>query len=470
MTVAVVATALFMSSCNNNDPATPGEARTYHVSIKASKGTDTPANGPRRALSDPGDGTLTATWAAGDEVKVYLWDTYLGTLTAQSAGANTTLSGDLTGEFQVNDNLTLYYHGELDYTGQVGTLQDISDNHDFASATVTIASIDGTTITTTEDAVFANSQTIVKFTLQNTDGDPLYASSLTITSDYGMTLTIDPAHPENNTGGDLVIDPDDDTDEIWAAMYVSKGMGGIDYPFVNLKLTATVGLSTFEYTKSGETTLAAGGFYRITVKMSPAVAPSSLPDGALSGLFSVSDTKQVYFSQGNLQYSGSAYQFATNQWDYLGTASGATYDLFQWHDSSSDLGKNAITNGGNTANAGWRTLTMDEWTYLKNHASSGACRVHGVDGYILAPDDYLGYMGGAAENFDEWEINDSYWDYYASQGCIFIPQGTGYWSVTESDEDNAYKLRIVSEGSIYREMTTDAKTAGNCVRLVIDAN
>lgn len=44
-------------------------------------------------------------------------------------------------------------------------------------------------------------------------------------------------------------------------------------------------------------------------------------NGALPGLFSVSTTKQVRFSQGNLQYQASTgtWRFATNQYDYVGT-------------------------------------------------------------------------------------------------------------------------------------------------------
>lgn len=42
--------------------------------------------------------------------------------------------------------------------------------------------------------------------------------------------------------------------------------------------------------------------------------------GAIDGLFSVSPTKQVWFSQGNLQYQASTgtWRFATNSYDYVG--------------------------------------------------------------------------------------------------------------------------------------------------------
>ena len=51
------------------------------------------------------------------------------------------------------------------------------------------------------------------------------------------------------------------------------------------------------------------------------------PTGAIDGKFTInSDGDQVYFSQGNLQYIGSAstpyWKFADNQWDVLGTTTG----------------------------------------------------------------------------------------------------------------------------------------------------
>ena len=60
---------------------------------------------------------------------------------------------------------------------------------------------------------------------------------------------------------------------------------------------------------------------------------------ALSGLFSVSADKQVYFSQGNLQYQASTdtWRFAENQYDMIGNDNAnvsSSYsgwiDLFGW--------------------------------------------------------------------------------------------------------------------------------------------
>ena len=163
-----------------------------------------------------------------------------------------------------------------------------------------------------------------------------------------------------------------------------------------------------------------------------AVNSTSAPVGAINGLFSVSATKKVYFSKGNLQYIGSAsipyWKFAEQQWDCLEKTTGhnssnqnVDRDLFGWGTSgyhysgdaynvnyqpwststdvvnydynkygygpsinkpSPDLTNssanydwgvyNPIRNGGNLVNQ-WRTLTIDEWIYVFNsrNTSSG---------------------------------------------------------------------------------------------------
>ena len=153
---------------------------------------------------------------------------------------------------------------------------------------------------------------------------------------------------------------------------------------------------------------------------------NTAPTGAIDGKFTINSSgDQVYFSQGNLQYIGSAatpyWKFANNQWDILGTTTGQNSssqnvdrDLFGWgtsgyHDANDpynvnyqpwststsqvnssynyygygpstnmtdpnltgtsanyDWGVyNPISNGGNQANQ-WRTLTQPEWAYVFN--------------------------------------------------------------------------------------------------------
>ena len=123
----------------------------------------------------------------------------------------------------------------------------------------------------------------------------------------------------------------------------------------------------------------------------------------LSGNFSVSSTKKVRFSPGNLQYNSDTqkWQFADYQYGYIGNTTGNTSvtaagkadntgvaDLFGWVGASSTwtgvkkygLTSSETTNStdgyGNSASenlksdwgtligSGWRTLTKDEWAYV----------------------------------------------------------------------------------------------------------
>lgn len=161
-------------------------------------------------------------------------------------------------------------------------------------------------------------------------------------------------------------------------------------------------------------------------------------EGALNGKFSVSATKHVLFSQGNLQYQASTdtWRFAEQQWEYVGGKNtGVVYenevkcsnklisdtytgwiDLFGWgtgktptkksenyadYITFTDWGINKISNGGN-ADSLWRTLTADEWNYLIHERPNADslftyARVNGkvgttdvyIDGVLLLPDDWV---------------------------------------------------------------------------------
>lgn len=202
--------------------------------------------------------------------------------------------------------------------------------------------------------------------------------------------------------------------------------------------------------------------------------------GSIGGLFSISETEQVMFSQGNLQYQASTntWRFAEHQWDIVGEDNvniSPTYngwiDLFGWGTSNNDhgavcyqpwslgkdndydlfyaygdseanledytgmadWGRNLISNGGNDANV-WRTLTNDEWNYLRNRHlvgsfySSYSANVNGVNGKILLPDnwssDVYSFVFATGENCYESNIIDAeQWSVLESYGAVFLPAG-----------------------------------------------
>lgn len=200
---------------------------------------------------------------------------------------------------------------------------------------------------------------------------------------------------------------------------------------------------------------------------------------------------KVSFSPGNLQYIGSAstpfWKFADFQWNYFGDTTGQNSsatnvdrDLFGWgtgdapnkvstsgsdYASFTDWGTNAISNGGDYS---WRTLTSSEWQYLFDRYEGtlwAKCTVKGVPGVLLFPDgfdlqvevdyDVVYVFGGGFGGFDgfpstpyydDWDVDDTQWEYFESEGCVFLPaagfrEGTGisdvndkgyYWSSTSS--------------------------------------
>lgn len=252
-----------------------------------------------------------------------------------------------------------------------------------------------------------------------------------------------------------------DLSSIWVVMKpVASG--------ATLTFHAAAGTTRYEKEISGKT-LAAGNMYHVTV------GTTQLRQGALFGTFSVSGSKKVRFSQGNLQatYDGSSWTwaFATNQYDRIGDATAntaingngtvstnGTVDLFGWstnvtrfgiHSGTSssdysgdfvDWGTNAISNGGNTANSGWRTLTGGngaEWQYLFNSRSTSTryakAEVAGAYGVILFPDVYthptdltaLQSVNTSNAAYTTNIFNATAWAKMEAAGAVFLP-AAGY--------------------------------------------
>jgi hypothetical protein len=148
------------------EPAVETAPAEAILTLQANKGeADT------KALDLVNDGkTLNAYWKNTEKVKVYKDGTLLGTLDVTPAAGekptSATLSGPVTTEgLAANDVLMLMIPGEnWNYAGQVGTLESIETTYDYATASVTIATVDDNhTITTTASANFQNQQSIYRF-------------------------------------------------------------------------------------------------------------------------------------------------------------------------------------------------------------------------------------------------------------------------------------------------------------------
>ena len=248
----LIASAAVFTACSSDDNNVADQGtKTYTLAVQATKGDDAST----RALSLEGK-TLNATWATTENVYVKKGDNWAtGSLQPEADGATATLKGTLSGiEINADDVLTLQFpkSGAISYAGQVGTLKDIADNFDYATADVTVASVDGSgNISVSGTATFQNKQAIVKFTLKDKDNAAISATKLVIS--VGTT--------------DYTITPTSATNVIYAAIPGFEGQ--------TVTLTATVGEETYIY-KKASVSFTNGQYYEIGVKMIMIVYPVPL--------------------------------------------------------------------------------------------------------------------------------------------------------------------------------------------------
>lgn len=174
--------------------------------------------------------------------------------------------------------------------------------------------------------------------------------------------------------------------------------------------------------------------------------------------FSVSSSKKIAFSLGNLQYNASTnkWRFAENQYDYIGEDNihiSDTYagwiDLFGWGTGNNPTldtfdivdyfyGSLWETNSinGDEPNT-WRTLTYLEWKYLLDKRPNaemlhGVAQVNGTNGLILLPDNWVAPRGVSfTYGFHTDESKEAYaefqtftkkeWNKLEKSGAIFLP-------------------------------------------------
>lgn len=256
-------TGIVFAGCSSSDapieqPINPNPTGKYTMTVNASKGSDATT----RALTiDDVSGKLIASWATTENVyvkKVVGSDWCTGSLKPQTAGTSAVLKGEITGvTISEGNELTLQFPSKtIDYTGQVGTLDDIAAKYDYATATTIVSNVSGNTITSKENEVgFTNQQAIVKFTLKNAYGEPLAVNDLKVSA-TGLKTS-------DTTTGDITITPASATNEIYAAL------SGISSTAVTL--TATVGSDTYPPFTSPDVSFVNGQYYRVTVKVRPPI-------------------------------------------------------------------------------------------------------------------------------------------------------------------------------------------------------
>ena len=353
--------------------------------------------------------------------------------------SGTTTSTDNTGSFAMEDGFNAEGSGYAGFPGSLvsditadGVIFTLPTSYEYAAvgnsdpdaAKVPVPMMG--TYTGGSDISLKQAGALIRFRVTN-----VAAGTLTFTFPTNVTGTL----------GTAITTPTGTNDGILAANLTSAGktitVTGVpettsgNYIFITLPVptgTATAGIKVVNNSDSRMAMPSGSGVglnrahgYKMSVSI------GQLP-GIKGGKISVSSTKQVYFSQGNLQatttdgWSTWAWSFMDHQYDLVETdsdpycsenyADKTAVSLFGWGTSGiaytghasayqpwrtsktngeynpynstttnlfngdgadkgkADWGYNAITNGGNQTGI-WRTLTLDEWDYLYNSRITG---------------------------------------------------------------------------------------------------
>ena len=218
-----------------------------------------------------------------------------------------------------------------------------------------------------------------------------------------------------------------------------------------------------------------------------------------AGKFSVSEDKQVYFSQGNLYgidngaEAAQRYTFAfeDNQHEYHTYTSGSnTWGFLGWSTSADDNHYGMSTSTVNSVYSGdfvdwgtaiddnktWRTLTIKEWEYLFSNHSKKWVTVNGVNGYVIAPDGVT--LSEVATSYSEDELKQDYLVFLPAAGyrytfgqypSVYNANESGfYWSSTADGQNsaNAYYMEFYDEKVSFDNI--GVRSFGYSVRLVTD--
>ena len=444
----VLIAVLFAACTPNNEVGTPFKAG-QEVSITAHmpKAGANHLPGKQRVAGVDNGAQIDLTWNEGDQITVKVGDaTAVFTLESGAGTANGTFVGEMPAS---GTNYSVVYpanYNESVLAEQTYTANGFG-NGLMKMSTKVDGTIDGGFMLTADNALLGlqltGDQALSEIVLTNTATSQTYTLNCA-----GITLT--------NTA---------------TLLYLVVPAGEWPNGFT-VSVKDSEGNEITSFTKADAATFSA-----TTSMIMPVREIESVKNYEGIGVFSISATKQVTFSPGNLQYTQSTntWSFASAQWEMIGTdnviggrvtsspysgdkkeegyALADKVDLFGWSTSANNFGVRSTytadsnyygsfvdwgTNKiGNDAPNTWRTLTDNEWEYLLNtrpNASSlkGVAQVNGVNGLILLPDNWTCPSGitfkSGFHNNDDVDYYAAYQTFTADQwskmetaGAIFLP-------------------------------------------------
>lgn len=470
-------------------PFVEGQEVTLTASIADNPSGAKQMPGKQRVSGKDAGATIDLTWNAGDQVLVSVGDK--SAVFTLSSGENTS-AGEFTGKMPA-DGSEYSVSYPVDYSDNVLTHQTYVENG-FGNglmkmSTRTNGTLEGGFLLSADNAVLGlqltGSQTLGEIVLTNT----ATAKTYTLHCD-GVVLTAE------------------------AILF---------YIVVPVKDWAN-GMRVEVYDNDGDIILMKEKAGEIIFSATDAMVMPALQTrerGKRIGVFSVGNGKYVSFSQGNLQYiqSTKTWQFAENQWEYIGEENlkdgtlADKIDLFGWSSDNvatafgistsmnkADYQGNFVDWGVNwiccDAPNSWRTLSKEEWDYLISRRPNAEQlrtkgSVNGMGGVILLPDNWIcptGYSIAKVNDNENLQLDvNNYsqadWSILEDGGAIILPaagvryengallvQDTnifgGYWTCTSKDMQQSYCYNFHIQNCSYVDYSYHEY--GRSVRLVHD--
>ena len=504
--------AMTVSCSKENSLAVQDQQGTINVEVSGILGEYSTVDDTKAGLAS----NIRVKWAAGDVVYAFDGATCLGSLTVSLKDGKdyyAVLSGELSTPQAGTEKISLVYSNAfsaapvkdaaatdmtIDLSSQ--TASDSPDNVKFA-VYGTLDYSSGTPAISDEIVDFTPATSIIRLNCSGLGASATISSATLKGAGNKCKLSFakdGPPRVSGTTDADITLD----------CTGISASAKGTKTVYVAIAPNATAAEQVLEVEQGKKYEYSLGSNVFSAAESINAVCPMDVPvpDGALSGKFSVTAIRKVRFSKGNLQatYDGSKYSwsFAANQYDYVGNAagnttidsqtSGAVVDLFGWSTSATNFGISTseydadysgdfVDWGKNIDNKGtWRTLSNDEWTYLfKTRTNASKLYKYGVtvcgktNCVIIAPD---GYTETIAASYDT-----TTWPVAEAAGLVCLPaagrrDGSSvhnvghygyYWSSSAYGSDNAY---YVSFGSNFvYPANYNGRNYGYYVRLIAES-
>lgn len=316
--LALASVLFLLPQCKKNT-VTPVEDNGFYMTLTAGYGD--------RTAFTPSTGSFV--WSDGETEYIYVGGSNhtncLGKLSGTGTGTGSmTFSGTLTTTPSNGETLYFFYLGKgaektgtalttLDFSTQDGTLANVTDYHiAIGTGSYTSGSVNYATTLDMKSAIaYFNVSSFGSSNVVYVHGNDVY-STATVDYQNGMIT--------GNTKG-----------------YINVGTSGSGKYVALIPSVTTETVVKFDSnTKTGSLTFNRGiqaGKYYANGNDALAVTAHSLPEGAAPGLFSISATEKVRFSQGNLQYrslgapDAGVWRFAEHQYDFVGDATNGTVEF-----------------------------------------------------------------------------------------------------------------------------------------------